>query len=101
MKNYLLLILGMMAVTYLPRLVPLLIMTERPPYPVLRQFLLYIPYAALSALIMSGVMHSASEMRLATVVGVIVAGVCTWFKGGLVLSVVLSVITAFVFSILK
>jgi uncharacterized protein (DUF2062 family) len=35
-------------------------------------------------------------MRLATVAGIAAAGVCTWLKGNLVLSVLVSIITAFV-----
>lgn len=96
MKSYLPLIIGMMAVTYVPRLIPLLIMTKRPLHPILRRFLLYIPYTALSALIVHGIMHSTSDMRLATIVGISAAGVCSWFKSNLVLSLLISIITAFI-----
>lgn len=96
MKSYFPLIIGMMAVTYLPRLIPLLVMTERPIHPLLRRFLLYIPYTALSALIVRGAMEANSGMRLATILGIGVAGICSWFKGGLVLSVLVSIIAAFI-----
>ncbi|EHQ90518.1 AzlD domain-containing protein [Desulfosporosinus youngiae] len=95
MKSYLLLITGMMVVTYLPRLLPLLIMTGRPLPPVLKRFLQYIPYTALSALIVRGIMQSAPDMRLATVAGIIAAGICSWLKGSLVLSVLISIIAAY------
>lgn len=96
MKSYLSLIIGMMAVTYLPRLIPLLMMTDRPLPPLLKRFLLYIPYTALSVLIVRGVMQSSSDIRLATLAGIGVAGVCSWFKGGLVLSVLISIIAVFI-----
>jgi branched-subunit amino acid transport protein len=96
MKSYFSLIMGMMTVTYLPRLIPLLIMTKRPLHPLLRRFLLYIPYTALSALIVRGIMQSTPDMRLATLVGISAAGICSWFKGGLVVSVFTSIITVFV-----
>ncbi len=96
MKSYLLLILGMMAVTYLPRLLPLVIMAGKPLPARLKQFLQYIPYTALSALIIRGVMQAAPEMRAATIAGIAAAGVCAWLKGSLVLSVVVSIATAFV-----
>lgn len=97
MKNYFPLIIGMMAVTYLPRLIPLLIMTERPLHPRLKRFLLYIPYTALSALVVRGVMQAAPDMRLGMFAGIGIAGICAWFKGGLVLSVLISIIAAFIF----
>lgn len=97
MKNYLPLIMGMMAVTYLPRLIPLLILTERPLHPLLKRFLLYIPYTALSALIVRGIMQSTPDMRLAALAGIAAAGLCSWFKGGLVLSVLASIIASLLF----
>lgn len=96
MKSYLLLIIGMMLVTYLPRLIPLLIMTERPLHLLLRRFLLYIPYTALSAIIVRGIMQATPDMKLPTLAGIIVAGICSWFKGGLILSVFISIIAVFI-----
>lgn len=95
MKNYLPLILGMMAVTYIPRLVPLISLTERPLPPLLRRFLLYIPYTALSALIVRGIMEAPSGMQSATLIGVSAAGIFSWFRGGLVLSVLVSIVAAY------
>ncbi len=96
MKNYLFLTLGMMGVTYLPRLLPLLIMAGKPlPLP-LKRFLQYIPYTALSALIIRGVMQATPDMMLATIAGLAAAGICSWLKGSLVLSVLISIVTVFV-----
>jgi branched-subunit amino acid transport protein len=95
MKGYLPLIIGMMTVTYLPRLIPLLLMTERPLHPLLKRFLMYIPYTALSALIARGILQSTPDMRLATLLGITAAGICSWFRGGLVLSVLISIFTVF------
>lgn len=96
MTSYFPLIVGMMAVTYLPRLLPLLIMTERPLHPRLRRFLLYIPYTALSALVVRGIMQATPDMRLGMLVGIGISGICAWLKGGLVLSVLVSIIAAFI-----
>lgn len=95
MKNYLPLVLGMAAVTYLPRLLPLILLTERPLPPFLRRFLLYVPYTALSALIVRGIMESNPHMLLATVLGLGIAGICSWYKGGLILSVLAATVTVF------
>jgi branched-subunit amino acid transport protein len=95
MRSYLPLIIGMMAVTFLPRLIPLVALSERPLKPRLKRFLLYIPYTALGALIVRGVMQADSVMMAATIIGIATAAVCSWFKGGLVLSVAASIVTAF------
>ncbi len=95
MKNYLPLILGMTMVTFIPRLLPLITLAERPLHPLVKRFLLYIPYTALSALIASGIMQADQSMRLATMTGIGVAALFSWFKGGLILSVFTSIIAAF------
>lgn len=97
MNNYILLILGMMAVTYIPRLIPLLALAERPLHPLLKRFLLYIPYTALSALIVRGILQAEPGMMLATIIGITAAGLCSWFNGGLVFSVLASIVASFVF----
>ena len=95
MKSYLPLILGMMAVTFLPRLLPLVTLSKRPLHPLLRRFLLFIPYTALGALIARGVMQAPPGMMAATLIGIGAAALCSWFKGGMVLSVGAGIIAAF------
>ena len=95
MKSYLPLILGMMAVTYLPRLLPLVILSERPLHPLLRRFFLYIPYTALGALIVRGATGAEPGMTVATVAGIGVAAICSWVRGGLVTSVLASIVAVF------
>lgn len=95
MKNHLPLIIGMMIVTYLPRLLPWVVLSKRPLHPLARRFLLYIPYTALGALIVRGALEATSGMATATYIGVGVSALCSWFKGGLTLSVAVSIITVF------
>lgn len=95
MKSYTFLILGMMAVTYIPRLLPLIILSERPLPSVIKRFLTYIPFTALSALIVRGIIQSDGQMLL-SLLGISVAGIVAWFKGGMVLAVLSSIITSFV-----
>lgn len=94
MKSYLPLIIGMTFVTYLPRLIPLLTIVNHPLHPIVKRFLLYIPYTALSSLIVHGMMQSPSNMRLATLVGLSAAGICSWVKGSVALSVLISIFAA-------
>jgi branched-subunit amino acid transport protein len=95
MRSYIPLILGMTMVTFLPRLLPLITLTDRHIHPLIKRFLLYIPYTALSALIASGIMQAEGTMRLATLAGLGAAAVCSWLKGGLIVSVVVSIATSF------
>ena len=94
--HYLPLILGMMLVTYLPRLFPLLTLSQRRLPPYLRRFLAYIPYAALGALIIRGIAESAAGMTPATLAGVAVAAALSFYGGGLVWSVIASILTAYI-----
>ena len=96
MNSYLTLILGMTLVTFLPRLLPLITLSERPIHPLFKRFLLYIPYTALGALIVRGVMQASSGMEAATFIGVGVAAACSWYQGGLILSVFASIIAAYI-----
>lgn len=95
MKSYLPLILGMMAVTFLPRLLPLITLSEKPLHPKMKKFLLYIPYTALSALIVRGIMQTGSKEMLLSLVGIGIAGIVAWFKGGMVLSVIAAIVATF------
>ncbi len=91
MKSYWLLIVGMMLVTYIPRLIPLITLSKKPLPAKIRRFLTYIPYTALSALIIRGILQGTDGRYLITILGIGVAAVCAWFKGGMVLSVLASI----------
>lgn len=95
MKSYLPLIVGMMLVTYIPRLLPLLAVSQRALHPLLRRFLTYIPCTVLGALIMSGIIQAEPGMTGATLGGIAVAAVCSWLRGGLVVSVLAGIAAGF------
>lgn len=99
MKSYIILIIGMMVVTYIPRLLPLVILSERPLPPAMRRFLTYIPFTALSALIVRGILQADSQMLL-SLIGISVAGLVAWFKGGMVLAVFSSIASTFILLLL-
>ncbi|WFA08453.1 AzlD domain-containing protein [Tissierella sp. Yu-01] len=96
MKSYLPLIIGMGLVTYIPRLAPLLFLTNKELNPKLKQFLQFIPYTSLSILIVRGVLTSTSDMLLPTFVGIALAGIVAYFKSNLVLSVLVAIAASFV-----
>lgn len=96
MKSYLSLIIGMGIATYIPRLVPLLFLTDKEVNPKLRRFLQYIPYTSLTILIIRGIVTADSNMILPTIVGIGLAGIVSYFKSNLVLSVIVSIAASFI-----
>lgn len=82
----LVLIGGMAAVTYLPRLAPLLLLQTLKLPPFLVRFMKFIPYAALAALIFPGVLQSTATPA-AAVAGLVTAMVLAYFEVNLLLVV--------------
>lgn len=95
MKSYLPLIIGMTLVTYLPRLIPLVILSNKNINEKVKQFLLYIPYTSLSILIIRGIITATDGMKIATVAGVGIAAIISYIKGNLVLSVLAGILLSF------
>ncbi|GAW30119.1 MULTISPECIES: AzlD domain-containing protein [unclassified Carboxydocella] len=93
--HYLWLIIGMAAVTYLPRLLPLTILTGiRLPLS-LQRFLSYLPYAALGALLAPGAWQAIPQQPAAGFLGVLAAAITAWLGGNLMLAVTAGVLTTF------
>jgi branched-subunit amino acid transport protein len=88
-------IIGMMAVTYTPRLIPLITLADRPLPPFLKRLLQFIPYTALGALIIPGVVDATPGKPLAALAGLGTAALCAWLKGGVILSILASIIVTF------
>ncbi|NLY88575.1 MAG: AzlD domain-containing protein [Firmicutes bacterium] len=91
----LLLIAGMAVVTYIPRLLPFLLLTGRTLPPAFKRFLAFIPYTALGALIIPGVIEAIPGHPWISLAGLTTAVVIAWFRGGLILPVVTAVGTVF------
>lgn len=96
MNNYIPLILGMALVTYIPRFLPLVILSEDMVKPKLRRFLYYIPYTSLSILLIRGIITSSPEMRIPTIMGIAMSAFMAYIKGNLVLSVLSGIFVAFI-----
>ncbi len=95
MTNYLPLIIGMTLVTYIPRYLPLNLLSELELNPNIKRFLTYIPYTSLSILIIRGLLTSTRDMFLPILIGITVAGISSWLKGNLVISVLLGIFSSF------
>lgn len=95
MKGYLLLIVGMMLVTYIPRLLPLITLSKKPISSMFKRVLTYIPYTALSALIVRGIIQAPDGRYEIVFIGIAVAAFVSWIKGSMVLSVLSSIVATF------
>lgn len=95
MNEIKLLIIGMMIVTYLPRLIPFLLASKLQFPHRLRSFLKFIPYATLGALIIPGVFTATPQMPTAAIAGGLFALVYGWYKGGIIVPVLGAVVTTF------
>jgi branched-subunit amino acid transport protein len=95
MKNYFIVIVGMMLVTYIPRLIPLVALSDKKlPAPV-KRFLLFIPYTALGALIVPGVVNATPGRPSAALLGIGAGAVCAWLRPGMILPVIVSIAATF------
>lgn len=83
------LMLTAMAATFLPRYLPFLLTKAR--FPAwLERYLRLVPAAALGALILPGLLSDYSQAPLVGVLGVAGAGVYAYFRGGLIVPVLIA-----------
>lgn len=94
--KYLPLILGMALVTYIPRLFPLIILKKGSSNERFMLFLTFIPYTSLSILIIRGILTSEDNMKLPTIIGIIVASIIAYMQDNLILSVFGGIVAAFI-----
>lgn len=90
------LILGMTAVTFIPRLLPLVSLADYPLPPFWKRFLSFIPFTALGALIIPGVFQAVPGKPLAALAGMGAALGCAWFKNNLIWAVFAAVLVTYV-----
>ena len=86
-KEILVVILGMSLVTYVPRLLPFLMVSENRMPDRLRRFLRLIPYTALGALILPGALSGAPRAPYTYIPGLVFVILVTWRKKQIVLPV--------------
>ena len=89
--KHLVLILGMTAVTYIPRMAPLMLFKGKNLPAFLRRFLQSLPVCALGALLFPNLLTSIPGSPIAAMIGAVVAGGVSLTKGGLLLSVIAGV----------
>jgi len=96
MTGYLPLIIGMSLATYLPRLIPILFLTDRETNPIMTKFLKYIPYTSLTILIVRGILTSTPDMMIPSIAGIGASALVAYNKPNMVLSVAVGIGVAFI-----
>lgn len=91
MNDMLIIIFGMAAVTYGPRLLPFLVLSDRQLPRQVDAFLKCIPAAAIGALIIPGVVTATPDMPQAAIAGMVFTLAAGLWKGGIILPVLGSV----------
>ena len=97
LDNFYLLVLAMAAVTFLPRVIPLIFLHEVKLHPKIHQFLGNIPFAALGALIIPGAFFAADGNFTYGLVGVLAAVLLAYLNLNLLLVVIGSILSIFLF----
>lgn len=94
MNRIYILIFGMMLTTYLPRLIPFLFLGNKKIPKKVEEFLSYIPFAALGALIIPGFANAIPGHFVSSLIGIIIALLISFYKGGVVIPVIGSIIAS-------
>jgi len=95
-----LLIVAMAAVTYVPRMLPLVLLQNIALPNYINRFMGFIPYAALGALIFPGVLHSTGTNHLEpAIVGCIMSIILAFLRCNLILVVGGGIAGAFIVNI--
>lgn len=99
MNNIMFIVLGMMIVTYVPRLIPFYMLSGKNIPRFLKMFLEFVPYTALGALIIPGALSALPDSPLAAIGGLGFAFAYSYIRGGLIVPVVGSMVVAYCFLI--
>ena len=94
--NIILLILGMSIVTFIPRLIPAVLVDKMHFGPKTEKFLKLIPYTAMAALIFPGIITVDSANPIIGITGGLVAAVLAWRKCPVMVCVLAAIAADFV-----
>jgi len=99
MESIVFLIIGMGLVTYIPRMLPLVLLKDLKLPAHVKRFFDFIPFAILGALIFPGILYSTGNIESA-IFGGTVAVVVAFFRVNLVFVVISGILGAYVWSLL-
>lgn len=95
MTDVMWIIMGMMVVTFIPRLLPFYLIHNKELPKKLKRFLNYIPVTALGALIVPGAIVSIEGRPWIGLAGFASAVSIAYFKGGIMLTIIGSIAVVF------
>ena len=88
-------IVVMAIVTYLPRVVPLVLVQKDIKYKFIKSFLYYVPYAVLGAMTFPAILYSTGNM-FSAIIGMTVAVVLAFFNKGLMKVAIASIAAVYI-----
>jgi len=88
LNDTIIIIIGMMIVTYIPRIIPFFTFSGKHLPKKVEKFLEFVPYTALGALIIPGAITSIPGEPVASVIGLGFAAIYSYFKGGMIVSII-------------
>lgn len=99
MTKLFIIVILMALVTYLPRAVPLVYLTNKRLPDFLRNFLRFVPFAALGALIFPSILYSTNYINSA-MVGAAAAITCAFFRLNVTIVVFAGIAGAFIYELM-
>lgn len=95
------LVIGMAIVTYIPRMLPLVMLQNITLPSYINRFMGFVPYAALGALIFPGVLYSTGSEHLEpAIVGGITSIILAFFRSNLIIVVIGGIAGAFMINMI-
>ncbi|MFC0274580.1 AzlD domain-containing protein [Metabacillus herbersteinensis] len=98
-KTILLMIVGMAVVTYIPRMIPLVALSQLNLPVFVQNVLRNVPYATLGALIFPGILLISEDIWFG-VIGALVAAVVAYFGANVIVVVMSSILALVVYGVL-
>jgi branched-subunit amino acid transport protein len=95
--SFFLLVVGMTAVTYLPRLLPIAVLKGIKLPERLALFLSFIPYAAIGALLIPGGLDAIEGNPVASVIGLAAALLSAWLLRSFILTILIAILSVYLY----
>lgn len=94
--NIYLIIVGMMVVTYIPRLLPFFALDQEKIPPGVKRWLKWLPYAALGALIIPGGLQAIKGPLWVSALALMITASLSWFHKNIIVAVLLTLLLLYI-----
>lgn len=99
MSKLILIVLGMAIVTYIPRMLPMVLLKDVKMPPFLKSFFQFIPFAALGALIFPEIISSTGNIKSA-LAGMVVSIILAFFRLNVMIVVLGGILGVFLYQLI-